>query len=232
MRARDFYQYEQFGALINKDNPKASSLISIDKIVKNVLSDFIESRELWEIENFKIQEIECQRMDGFIPNGYNHGGYRAIGFLFGHGQGFSFTSNPDAVAHIEQGQEYDREFIARELADKHPEFKIDVDKFGYSDAEKLGLASEYEYLESSDTEVTYMVEFVVMYNGFSDGAHNFTVQSAFNWEYPYHRRGSLPAWAGGGATEVYGEVEIECMDLRKLRGQLSKALKKCLKAIV
>ncbi len=230
--------FEKMIGAIKADTSQSTKTVErIDSIIQESLIDFRDEfdRDFWECYKIddKPEAIECCSRDGFIPYSDNRGGYTLAGFFFNYYNASEFTGNTQAQDELQKISDYNFECGVEQFLDDNPTLKnLDVELINYHDLYEMKLGSLAEELDEycHDDQESYMVTYEVRYQGFENGYHYFLIQSAFNWEYPYHRS-SMPAWAGGGSNEVWSSETIETKSVSTLKKQVMAKLRKVHKGI-
>lgn len=175
---------------------------------KNIFDKF----ELYDEGN--IVEIEHKSRDGFIPmqdGGFLLRGYSTLRELQ---SGVNLPEKAEKIMNdIFKSNEWQ---ISDELKRKYPD-KFDENKIvTFSDAEKAGLAKEFEEIEEGwYEEDSVMFELGAFYNDKEDGKHEGYVYIAINFESPYHRRGHL---------EWHVDKSFNFSSEKELKDKLNKAV--------
>lgn len=237
----------------NKDNDK----IYFDQlpkgtqaIVKVLILEAAESRsgpEGYKPDDECIEELDCRRRDGFIPNRDNLGGliYRNFSNLMDYYASGHLPMHVKAEEVIEQQVSYTFENIAediyndyKDLFDKHELTKDDANYNTIQEIaetypefkEVLDEIEDYESNSLSCNESSIMHELRFMYHGKdAKGRHRASVSAAINTEAPYHR--SNISWSPNTFCEGAKEIEITWTTQADLKVKLKKALAKCSKEI-
>ncbi len=212
---------------------------SIDDITKETLTEYFDNHTN-EIEG-KIETIECEARDGFIPYSHNKGGFTCIGFTYvGNivGSGY-FPSHKEAATDIQKQQDYMLECLSEEIYAKYKEL---FDSLGLTDKDgyyhKIGDIAEkdprFEKVQSDiengeccmgDGQDSVMYELRVMYHD----DNKASVSAVVNTEGPYHR--SFISWAKDVFCEGAKEVGIEWVDKNDYATKLKDALDTVIKPI-
>lgn len=188
---------------------------TIDEALENAFEAIESCSELYPYA-FKdaYSEVEYVRRDGFIPNSFNHGGgeitlFGTVNYMMGSGY---MPASKLAAKEVNAAYEYNQKLALEELYPTKTREQL-------TDDESERVSDRADELGNDDT---IMHQVRIMYHGSERGIHSATVQVAINWEFPYHRS-SLPAWAGGGKTEDYIEVEVTWKKHESGVKKLSKA---------
>lgn len=213
---------------------------------KSRLNDVMDKLSLHSDE-IKIEELECERRDGFIPHSFNKGGWEASFIAYGYTDIInSLELSPEVISRLEDLQSDDYEYA---LSDTFDEFKPHLKRAGINDVKsfksywnKLIAEGVSDYVNDKDTgeaivsideirsflhdkeseqeiDQAVMFKFRIMYHGYDNDSGYFsaTIDSRINWEAPYFRDGK-------GASD-YKEVEIEFKDESDLKEIIDNSIK-------
>lgn len=179
----------------------------------------------------EIEEVEHKSRDGFISSndgGYSYAGFVPLEHLFGSGSFGQMTNG--AQKHVQGIYDQGLEMALDAFKEKYAK-EIDgipEDKLNYNDlydmkkgdlAERL---SELEMEMNADDTVMFLIRAFMEDDSDREQGITWSIQSAINWETPYHRPGSN--------NEDYKEVFIEFKDqedMKKNFNKVLKAVKKC-----
>lgn len=210
--------------------------LEIQELIQKILEEHFNKNILvdtWgQNGSFSIDEIECERRDGFIPHSFNKGGIEIKGFsdLFAvWGSGY-YPKNKKSLKAIEKTIYYSLDCAKESFFEHNKEilnkYKLSLDDINYHDLkdskydEIKSLAEKYSEYEDKNLQGDYstiMYSIRFMYHGKdSKGIHTASISAAINTEAPYHRQ---------HYDDNSKEIEISWRKESGLKTKLIKALK-------
>lgn len=166
-------------------------LTAMAKIIQSSLKEQIDFVDT----DVSIETIECQRRDGFIPFSHNKGGYEISGLVLSLESATQNCTDEVGLAKMQKIIDEGHEEVAKQL---YKNKQAELEAKGVHSWQELNeykskndeYDKDYNQLHDeyvSDEAVRFSIR--VMYNGFDEDKHEFTVAAQVNWEFPHFRDG-------------------------------------------